>query len=256
MKKIIKISFAVLIFTACFSFVSAQEAIYPERPRGYVSDFAEIIDNEGELELKLENYEKQTGNEISVATIQSIGDSSIEEYAVTLFTKWGIGKQDKDNGILLLVALNEKKVRIEVGYGLEGAVPDSVAGSIIRNEITPGFSQGDYSRGIEKGVDALIAAIGREYTGEEEPSDSNSGVIVFFVILAVVIVFIIIISRSSKKGGSGNSNIKPRSKSWPPRSNSGGFGGFSSGGSSSSGGGSFGGFGGGRSGGGGASGSW
>ena len=236
----------------------AQEAVYSESPQGFVSDFAKIIDNDDALELKLESYENQTGNEIAVATIQSIGEVSIEEYAVTIFEKWGIGKEDKDNGILLLVALEEKKIRIEVGYGLEGVVPDSVAGSIIRNEITPSFSDGNYSEGIERGVDALIASIGGEYIEKESESASNSGLIIFFVISMIVIVFIIIISRFSKGSGSSSGSKSRRKSSSISRTGFGGFSGFGKGGGSSSsgGGGSLGGFGGGRSGGGGSSGSW
>ena len=244
----------LVVFYCIFVFLSpvyAQEAIYSESPQGFVSDFAKIIENDDVLEIKLESYESKTSNEIAIATVQSIGEVSIEEYAVTLFEKWGIGKEDKDNGILLLVALEEKKVRIEVGYGLEGVVPDSVAGSIIRNEITPSFSEGNYSEGIEKAVDALIASIGGEYIEEESEPASNNGRIIFFVILIVVIFFIIIISRFSKGGTGGGSKFRRKSSSI----NRTGFG-KGGGSSSSSGGGSFGGFGGGRSGGGGSSGSW
>jgi len=232
----------------------AQETVYPEKPRGYVNDFADIIDNDGQLEAKLDYYEKQTSNEISVVTVASIGDVSAEEYAVILFSKWKIGKQDKDNGILLLVALEEKVVRIEVGYGLEGAVPDSVAGSIIRNEITPNFSEGNYSKGIEKGVDAIIASIGGEYSTEAGKSVETGGGIIFLIILITVIVFIIIIARSSKKDGGNNSGHRSSGRS--ARNSSSRFDSFGSGGSISSGGSSFGGFGGGKSGGGGASGKW
>lgn len=251
--KILLLSFGVLAF---FSNACAQETTYPEMPKGYVNDYADIIDNDNELESKLESYENETTNELAIATIQSIGEVSIEEYAVTLFEKWGIGKQDKDNGVLLLVALEEKKVRIEVGYGLEGVIPDSIAGSIIRNEITPSFSEGDFSEGINRGVDALIASIGGEYSAEETDSPSNSGGIIFVIILAVVIIFIVIISRSGKSGGGYKSG---GTKTNTGRSSFGGFSGRSSWGSSggsSRGGGSFGGFGGGRSGGGGASGGW
>ncbi|MGB9833330.1 MAG: TPM domain-containing protein, partial [Caldisericum exile] len=184
----------------------------------------------------------------------SIGDTTVEEYAVQLFRKWGIGQKDKDNGVLLLVAIKDRVMRIEVGYGLEGAIPDGKAGRIRDEYIIPYFKQEDYSKGIYYGYLALAREIAKEYNAEltfdidselqaidNETMSKNE-----IVLIAVIIMFIIIIFLSIK-----NANYTgPKGPTGP-----GGFGGFTGsgglGGSRSSGG-----FGGGSSGGGGASGKW
>lgn len=129
----------------------------PGSPDGYVTDFAEILSPETEtlLESELLQFTASTTIEVAVVTVNSLDGDDVAAYANELFREWGIGKKETDNGLLLLVAPNERRMRIEVGYGLEGMVPDVTAGQIIDELITPAFKLGDYDRGVLSGVEAL-----------------------------------------------------------------------------------------------------
>ncbi|MCD4668838.1 MAG: TPM domain-containing protein [Actinomycetia bacterium] len=167
--KILKISVFLIVLSFCISFFAApihgQDVDYPDYT-GYVNDFAEILDSASrhDLESLITGIEKNTGAEIAVVTIDTLEGITIEEYAVKLFEKWGIGKADKDNGLLILVSLMDRKVRIEVGYGLEGIITDLEAGRIIDEIIVPNFKNEDYSRGIYNAV----VTISNQIYGEEE----------------------------------------------------------------------------------------
>lgn len=228
----------------------------PGSPTGFVNDFAGIfnVTEKADLENVLVEFEKNSGNEISVVTIQSLQNDSIENYAVKLFEEWGIGKEKEDTGILILIALQDRAMRIEVGYGLEGVITDALSSRIIRNVITPSFQQEKYYEGVSGAIMAITSAINGDILPEnlreeESLTPKMLGIIVlsfvlFFIIFIVILVVIIkIVIYAVKKG-----YIKPGRGGgrW-----GGGFGGGSSGG-----GGGFGGFGGGLSGGGGASGKW
>ena len=210
------------------------------------------------LETKLSNFEKETSNQVVVYIIATLNGESLEETSYEIAEKNGIGQKSKNNGVLLFIVLNDRKLRIEVGYGLEGALPDALAGQIIRKEITPYFKQGKYYEGINAGVDAIIAATKGEYTQDKKYSekDNDFGVGCCGVPILVLVIFLffgvsIVMSIIRRIFGWGRKG-KGKSGWW----NS-GF--WSSGsGSSWSSGSSFGGFsgGGGSFGGGGASGSW
>jgi uncharacterized protein len=131
------------------------------RPSGFVNDFAGVLTKEdvAYLEDYLRAVERDTTAEIVVATVTSLEGMSIEEYGNRLFAEWGIGKRAQDTGILLLVVPAERSVRIEVGYGLEGLVPDGLAGEIIRTVIVPEFKQGNLRRGIGRGLDRLARIV-------------------------------------------------------------------------------------------------
>ena len=133
---------------------------YPDYS-GYVNDYAGILDSQGKnkTEELCAKVEEDTGAEIAIAIIDSLEGITVEEYAVELFEKWGIGKQKEDNGILLLVAMQDRKLRIEVGYGLEGVITDLEAGNIIDDIITPRFKQEDYNSGVYEGVAAIANEI-------------------------------------------------------------------------------------------------
>ncbi len=150
----------------------------PGAPTGYVSDFAGVLTDEqsADLNYKLSEFHASTSNDIAVAVIQSLGDENIDSYAEKLFKEWGIGNKDKDNGVLLLVAIQDRKLRIETGYGLEGALPDATAAKIISQTITPAFKQGAYYDGIDRGVDQIILATKGEYVGEVISSGLFKGV--------------------------------------------------------------------------------
>jgi len=128
---------------------------------GRVTDNAEILSAPMRKTLtdRLKAHEERTGNQIAVLTVPSLEGESIEGYAEEVFKAWKLGQKGKDNGILLVVAPQDRRMRIEVGYGLEGTLPDSAAGSIIRNVMTPKFKAGDYNGGIEAGVSAILMVL-------------------------------------------------------------------------------------------------
>jgi uncharacterized protein len=137
-------------------FQALPGAAFP-RPSGHVNDFAGVFtaDDRAYLENFLRTLERDTSAEVVVVTVTSLDGLTIEEYAVRLFADWGIGDAAKDNGVLLLVAPTERRVRIEVGYGLEGILPDGLAGEIIRTAIVPEFRQGNMRKGIGSGLDRI-----------------------------------------------------------------------------------------------------
>ena len=150
------------IFLICLVFLipSVALAAFP-RPTGFVNDFAGVLksDTRGHLEALLSSFEKATGDEVAVATLASLEGRSIEELAPDLFKQWGIGKKGKDNGVLFIVAPNERKMRIEVGYGLEGAINDALAGRLLDENVVPRFKAGDLDAGVAAGTIAIVTTI-------------------------------------------------------------------------------------------------
>src|SRR5262245_46561129 len=140
----------LLIFSLLFSFTAFSQKI-PDRPNPprLVNDLTGTLSaaQVEELERKLVAYDDSTSNQIAVVIIPTIGDYDIQEVALKIMRDWGVGNKDRNNGIVLLVAIEDHKIRIEVGYGLEGAIPDITAKHIIEEEITPNFKEGNYYRG-------------------------------------------------------------------------------------------------------------
>jgi uncharacterized protein len=226
------------------------------------------------LESKLVNYDDSTSNQVAIVTVPSIGDQDIQEFSVKLFRAWGIGNKKTNNGVLVLVAMDKREVYITTGYGLEGAIPDVTARSIIDNALVPNFKAGNYYRGFDQAADDLIKAAAGEYKapegyanrgGRRRSRGGGAGAVIFFIIF-VIIIASIFRGRGGGGGGGGyfgGGGFLPfllgtmvgrglgggRDGGW------GGGGGWSGGGGDSGGGG-FGGFGGGDTGGGGAGGSW
>lgn len=218
-------------------------------PYKYINDYVGVVEPEYVQKIISvgKELEDKTTAQVTAVVIDSLQGMTIEEYAVELFRKWGIGQKGKDNGVLLLVAINDRQMRIEVGYGLEGAIPDGKAGRIRDEYIIPYFKEGDYSKGIYYGYLALAKEVAKEYNVEltfdvdtELPKSSSVDVDTIVIIIFIVTFIMLALSRR------GVWYIGPRGPMGP-----GGFGG-----SGRSSGGGFGGFGGGRSGGGGASGKW
>lgn len=148
------------------------------RPTGYVNDFASVLteDDRTYLEDFLRAVERDTTAEVVVATVTSLDGLSIEAYANRLFMDWGIGKKAQDNGVLLLVAPADRRVRIEVGYGLEGRLNDGLAGEIIRTAIVPEFQQGNLRRGIGRGLDRISQVVrGKTPAVTRAPASGASG---------------------------------------------------------------------------------
>ncbi|MDO8493209.1 MAG: TPM domain-containing protein [bacterium] len=137
----------------------------PGKPAGFVNDFASVLSGQDktDIEAKLSQFEKDSSNELSVVIIKSLNGDTIENYAVNLFSEWGIGKEGKDNGILLLIAIDDRKMRIEVGYGLEGALTDIQSDLIINNTLKPAFQQADFYGGINRATADIISATKGEY---------------------------------------------------------------------------------------------
>lgn len=169
-------SLLTVLFSLLTSAVSAQSL---PKPTGRINDFANVIDppTEAALDQRLDQLEQQTSSEIAVATVVSLDGMSVEEYASRLFKEWGVGQAKQDNGVLVLVAPNEREMRVEVGYGLEGVLPDGLAGQVIREHFTPHFRDGDYSGGIRDGVSRVadIVQAHRVLTAEELAAFNASG---------------------------------------------------------------------------------
>ncbi|MBI3887662.1 TPM domain-containing protein [Candidatus Microgenomates bacterium] len=146
----------ILIISLLVPVKPINASIYPS-PTGNISDFAGVLSEtqKTSVEKRLADYRAKTGNEIAVAIVKDLGGDTIENYAVKMFEQWKIGQKGKDNGVLLLVAINDHKVRIEVGYGLEPYLTDAKSGDIIRNVITPKFKQNNYYGGVLDGVTAI-----------------------------------------------------------------------------------------------------
>jgi uncharacterized protein len=276
--------------------VSAHAYTSPGKPAGYVNDFAAVLSSADRqsLESKLVSLKSQTSADVVIVTVPSLGDETVDSYAVKLFEEWGLGQGGKDNGVLVLVAPAEKHSRIEVGYGLEGDLTDLQSGNIIRDVMNPAFKNGDYAAGLNGAVDAISAVITNSPEAETYSAPSTSSGTSFNFAGAFFLGVIVLNALARMLG---------RTKSWwlggvlggvigvvigfvigsvlaggiitiilialgllfdfivsrrPP--GSGGSGGFwpifLGGGRGGMGGGGFGGFGGGRSGGGGASGGW
>ena len=157
---------------------------------GRVIDQAELLNASDEQALsdQLAEHEAQTSNQIIVVTVNSLEGYADAEYAQKLGTKWGIGSAEKNNGVVLLVAPNERKVRIEVGYGLEGALPDAIAGQIIRRNILPQFKEQDFPSGIKAGVNSILQAVDGEYKAEPQRSADKDRTFDFIPLLFIAMM--------------------------------------------------------------------
>lgn len=178
---------------------TAFSAEIPPKPQGYVNDYAQLLSPAARsgLEAKLEAFEKATSNQVLVAIFPSLDGGSLEDFSIRLAEQWKIGTDKNDNGIILLIFKNDRKMRIEVGYGLEGALPDATAFQIIENEIVPRFRSGDFDGGVEAGIDSILAATRGEYTAAsttKHPLERAKGLVFFGIILFFVAPFILYIA--------------------------------------------------------------
>src|SRR3989338_6796847 len=164
--------FALLTFlTFLFFFAPRIYANHIPAPTGYVNDFAGVLtaDQKNNLENSLRTFEQKSSNEIAIALVQSLNGDSIENFTLKTFEEWKIGKKGKDNGVLFLAAIEDRKMRIEVGYGAEPFLTDGEAGQILRDSVTPSFREGKYGEGVNRAV----AAIEKELSQPaQEPGES------------------------------------------------------------------------------------
>lgn len=229
---------------------------YPERPSPprLVNDIAGMLSSSEAqaLEEKLVAYNDSTSTQITIVTLHTLDGMDISQYAAELGEKWGVGRKQKDNGILLLVALDDHKVFIATGRGVEQYLPDAICKRIVDQIIKPNFKQADYYGGLNAAVDNMMARLSGTFEGEDEGGQLKIPPRAIFTLIILIIIAIILLSRG---GGGGRGTYSRRGYYGGPFIG-GGFGGFGGGGGSSGGGGGFGGFGGGSFGGGGAGGSW
>jgi uncharacterized protein len=241
---------AIFIFAvACLGGFAAE--VIPPAPAQYFNDYANVVSPgvASQLNQTLEQFERDTSDQIVVAVFPKMqSDSSIEDYAVRLFRAWGVGQKNKNNGAVLFVFVQDHKMFLQTGYGLEGALPDITCKRIIDDEIAPRFKTGDFDGGLTAGVQAIMAAVRGEYQGNGRTVNDSRGTasrstLIFWV---VIIGFFILLSLA-----------RSRRRGWL-YTGGGWYGGGWGGGGGFSGGGGGGGFsgGGGSSGGGGAGGSW
>ncbi|SFL26171.1 TPM domain-containing protein [Methylobacterium pseudosasicola] len=259
---LVRLFLALVVLFACLAVYAvgalAVDLTFPPLT-GRVVDGAGILteDQRTALEAKLKAQEDKTSDQVVVATVPNLQGTTVEDYANRLFRAWKLGQAKTNNGALLLVAPSERKVRIEVGYGLEGALTDALSRVIIASAITPRFKTGDYYGGIDAGIDGILGILsGDAQEWQRKPQVRADEVdptqVAVFVILFLVVLFVAWrMSRSGTgRAGRGGGIV------FLPGPGSGGWsGGFSDGGSSGGFGGGFSG-GGGSSGGGGASGDW
>ncbi|MFA5879298.1 MAG: TPM domain-containing protein [Candidatus Margulisiibacteriota bacterium] len=245
-----------LFIALILSFFTITAANYPNYV-GFVNDYAKVLTQKeiADLNILSQELEQKTGIELVSVIIKDLGDESIEEYANNLFSAWKIGKKGKDNGILFITALDNKKTRIEVGYGLEGILPDGKTGSILSQYVLPYFKVGNINQGLVNGHAALAYILAKEngvvlnqtlaVQPQNEATAKNSAA--FFIKVIFVVIFLLLLFGF----GGNNWMLLPLLLLGSGNFNSRDFGGFGGGGGSG-----FGGFGGGFSGGGGASGGW
>ncbi len=268
MKWHFKLFFSFLLVAASITGWAQQLPSKPNPPK-LVNDFAGVLSGaeEQQLEQQLVAYDDTTSNQVAIVLIKTLDGYPIEEYANRLFREWGIGNTKTNNGVLILAAIDDRQLRIEVGYGLEGAIPDITANHIIEEDIKPNFRSGDYYEGLRAAADHIVKAAAGEYKAPEgyrNRGKGGKGAPIGFIIF--IIIMIIVFAGRNRGGGGGGGFMSRRGYrgGWLGPfilgsmlgRGSGGWGGGGGGGGWSGGGGGFGGFGGGSSGGGGASGSW
>lgn len=256
MKKTKPVTFLILFIGLLFSFASFGQAAIPEpTSEFFVNDFAGVIDSSDEQAIQLAAVQLQeaTTAQVVVVAIQSLEGEPLEDYAYQLFKEWGIGTAEENNGVLILVSIDDRQSRIEVGYGLEGALPDGKTGRIQDEYMIPYFRNNDYGSGIRNGFLAIVQEVYDEYGVEPGSLDtpyagekSNAGGdiskgILFIIIIIVLLIdwiflrgritrFFLAASMYSRRGGGFNNG--------GGGSRRGGGGGFSGGGGRSGGGGS------------------
>ncbi|MEN9415455.1 MAG: hypothetical protein RLZ62_1759, partial [Bacteroidota bacterium] len=187
---------ALLTYTVAFvSVLQAQDDLFPPKPEPavYVHDYAGWLEpgQKAQLELKLRTYWDSTSTQIVVMIRPDIGDYDKASYAFELGNRWGIGRADKDNGVVMLVKTEapERGIFIATGYGTEGALPDITAGRIIRNTMAPFFRENRYYEGIDAGINDIIQALSGEFV--REPENDQVDKVMIALIIAMAILFII-----------------------------------------------------------------
>ncbi len=201
----------VLLFTLIFVqslLINAQTI--PGQPANYVTDEASVIpdDMEARLNLKLKAFEDSTSNQIFVYLTGSLNGEVMSDLCQKIFHQWGIGQKNKNNGVLLAVFVNDRKSRIHVGYGLEGAIPDVLTQRIQKEVMNPYFKKGDYYAGIDAAIDDLIRYSKQEYSVETTDSSEEDVLLGFIIVYAIQILLFLIFFFVVRKGFSEDPALK------------------------------------------------
>jgi uncharacterized protein len=256
MKKTLIIAISLLLLFPLWS--KAQEELpVPPAPQSWVNDYAEVFSSaeKSALERKLNEFEYRSSTQIFIITLADNGGYTASDLAPRIGELWGVGQQGKDNGILMILDMQDRDVFIATGYGLEEYIPDLTAGRIVQNELVPNFRNGDYFAGVDAAVDVMISLLDGKFTADQYRKQSSGGASTIGTIIFMIIFFSIFFGGRRRSRGMGRSNL-PLWMALGMLSggrHSGSFGNFSSGGGGFGG---FGGGGGGSFGGGGAGGSW
>jgi uncharacterized protein len=250
-----QVALLIAALLAALAIESHAAEVIPSKPTGYFNDYAGVVSKDAahRFNERLAQFERDTSNQVVVAVVPKMqSDSDVADYTQRVAQAWGVGQKDRRNGVVLFVFTGDRKMFIQVGYGLEGALPDITAFDITENHIKPYFRVGDYEGGLATGIDLICKAILGEYKGSgktvvEQRGTTKASGLLFFVIFVIVLI---VISRVMRRlGGYGYSSGRGGPIFFPMGGGGGG---------SSSGGGGFSGFGGGGGsfGGGGAGSSW
>ncbi len=194
--KSFKLIVLILLFCTLAGFAQA-EVKFPS-PSGFVNDFAGILSAPQKQQLNsiVDSLKMNTGAELAVVTVKTVEPLDSKLYAVKLFEKWAIGQKDKDNGLLILLAVDEKRIEIEVGYGLEGDVPDALAGRILDTYAIPYFKEGNFGQGLIETAKALSKAVAKEELAlvapqQTQPAPKSAGVFLIYIIIGVIVLGIV-----------------------------------------------------------------
>jgi uncharacterized protein len=252
---------AAVFLAAALTWAQSALPSLPPVPTRYFNDDASLVDaaTAERLESKLREFDRATSTQVVVAIYPNLPWPSLEDFTIRAAEAWKVGRKGLDNGAILFVFVDDRRVRIEVGYGLEGALPDAIANRIIAEQIVPAFQQGRFSQGVEAGADAIMAAVRGEYTAPASPARRRSSGASILAVVALLLFINFILGRTMSRGRYVTYGRRGRRSGWGGPiiwggggRGGGGFGGFGGGGG---GGGGFSG-GGGSFGGGGASGRW
>lgn len=253
-----KILYIFLLISGIVFSQSVPQKLFPDRA---VQDYVNLLSSsqQEELNFKLKSYADSTSTGIVIAIVKNVEDD-INFQAAQMLSQWGVGQKGKDNGVLLLMAVNQRKIAISTGYGVEERLTDAMCRRIIERDILPHFRRQDYYSGFDNGTTTIMKVLSGAYKNDASSEIPDASSLIIFFLFAIFILFIV--SKFLGKGRGGGNNGNGNSGGFDladfiilsslGRSSSGGFGGFGGGRSS----GGFGGFGGGLGGGGGASGSW